>query len=103
LLGSVLPIKPILNVKEGEMSPVTRVRSVAAGIAYLNNFMSSFKNIEAVIVEHTTSIESADELARIFGSTHPKVPILRSTVSPVLGVYGGPNAIAVAVLEAAGK
>ena len=103
LLGSVLPIKPILNVKEGEMSPVTRVRSVAAGIAYLNNFMSSFKNIETVIVEHTTSIESADELAGIFGSTHPKVPILRSTVSPVLGVYGGPNAIAVAVLEAAGK
>ena len=103
LLGSVLPIKPILNVKEGEMSPVTRVRSVAAGIAYLNNFMSSFKNIEAVIVEHTTSIESADELAAILGSTHPKVPILRSTVSPVLGVYGGPNAIAVAVLEAAGK
>ena len=103
LLGSVLPIKPILNVKEGEMSPVTRVRSVAAGIAYLNNFMSCFKNIETVIIEHTTSIESADELAGIFGSTHPKVPILRSTVSPVLGVYGGPNAIAVAVLEAAGK
>jgi hypothetical protein len=28
---------------------------------------------------------------------------LRSTVSPVLGVYGGPNAIAVTVLEAEGK
>ena len=103
LLGSVLSIKPILNIKEGEMSPVTRVRSPAAGIAYLNNFMSSFKNIETVIIEHTTSIENADELARTFGSTHPKVPILRSTVSPVLGVYGGPNAIAVAVLEAEGK
>jgi DegV family protein with EDD domain len=103
LLGSVLPIKPILNVKEGEMAPVTRVRSAAAGIAYLNNFMSSFKNIETVIIEHTTSIENADELARIFSSTHLKVPILRSTVSPVLGVYGGPNAIAVAVLEAEGK
>ena len=103
LLGSVLSIKPILNIKEGEMSPVTRVRSPAAGIAYLNNFMSSFKNIETVIIEHTTSIENADELARTFGFTHPKVPILRSTVSPVLGVYGGPNAIAVAVLEAEGK
>ena len=103
LLGSVLPIKPILNVKDGEMSPVTRVRSIAAGIAYLNNYMNSFKNIETVSIEHTTSIESADELARLFGSTHPKIPILRSTVSPVLGVYGGPNALAVTVLEAEGK
>ena len=103
LLGSVLPIKPILNVKDGEMSPVTRVRSIAAGIAYLNNYMNSFKNIETVSIEHTTLIESADELARLFGSTHPKIPILRSTVSPVLGVYGGPNALAVTVLEAEGK
>jgi len=103
LLGSVLSIKPILNIKEGEMSPVTRVRSPAAGIAYLNNFMSGFKNIEIVIIEHTTSIESADELTKLFHFTHPEVPILRSTVSPVLGVYGGPNAIAVAVLEAEGK
>jgi DegV family protein with EDD domain len=103
LLGSVLSIKPILNVKDGEMSPVTRVRSAAAGVAYLTNFMNSFKNIETVSIEHTTSIESADELARIFGSTHSKVPILRSTVSPVLGVYGGPNAIALTVFEAAGK
>ena len=103
LLGSVLPIKPILNVKDGEMSPVTRVRSIAAGITYLNNYMNSFKNIEAVSIEHTTVIESADELARIFGSTHSKIPILRSTVSPVLGVYGGPNALAVTILEAEGK
>ncbi|MDD5288765.1 MAG: DegV family protein [Dehalococcoidales bacterium] len=103
LLGSVLSIKPILNVKEGEMAPVTRVRSQAAGIAYLYNFITSFKNIEAIGIEHTTSIESADELAKRFSAAYPKVPILRSTVSPVLGVYGGPNALAVNVLEAEGK
>lgn len=103
LLGSVLSIKPILNIKDGEMSPVTRVRSSAAGIAYLNNFITSFKNIEVVGIEHTTSPESADELAKLFSAAYPKVPILRSTVSPVLGVYGGPNALAVTVLEAGGK
>jgi DegV family protein with EDD domain len=103
LLGSVLNIKPILNVKEGEMSPVTRVRSSSAGMAYIANYLSSFKNIEAVSIEHTTSIENGDELARLFGSTHPKVPIFRSTVSPVLGVYGGPNALSVSLLEAEGK
>ena len=103
LLGSVLSIKPILNVKEGEMAPVTRVRSPAAGITYLNNFITSFKNIEAVGIEHTTSPEGADELAKLFSNAYPKVPVFRSTVSPVLGVYGGPNAIAVTVMEAEGK
>jgi len=103
LLGSVLSIKPILNVKEGEMSPVTRVRSPAAGIAYLNNFRASFKNIEVVSIEHTTSTESADKLAKLFNKDYPEVPILRSTVSPVLGVYCGQNAFAVTVLEAEEK
>ena len=100
LLGSVLSIKPILNVKEGEMSPVTRVRSPAAGVTYLHNFITSFKNIEAVSIEHTTSVESADELAKLFSTDYPEVPILRSTVSPVLGVYCGANAFGVTVLEA---
>lgn len=103
LLGSVLSIKPLLTVKEGEMAPVTRVRSPAAGIAYLYNFMTGFKNIEAAGIEHTTSQENADELVKRFSATCPKVPVLRSIVSPVLGVYGGPNALAVTVLEAEGK
>jgi DegV family protein with EDD domain len=103
LLGSVLSIKPILNVKEGEMSPVTRVRSPAAGVTYLHNFITSFKNIEAIGIEHTTLPESADELAKLLSTAYPKIPVFRSTVSPVLGVYGGPNALAVTVLEAEGK
>ncbi len=103
LLGSVLSIKPILTVKEGELSPVTRVRSPAAGVTYLHNFIKSFKNIEAIGIEHTTLPESADELAKLFSTAYPKIPVFRSTVSPVLGVYGGPNALAVTVLEAEGK
>jgi DegV family protein with EDD domain len=99
LLGSMLSIKPILNVKEGEMSPVTRVRSSAAGIAFLNNFRATFKNIEAVLIEHTTSSDCADKLAKLFSMDYPKIPVFRSTVSPVLGVYCGQNAFAVTVME----
>lgn len=99
LLGSVLSIKPILNVKDGELAPVTRVRSLAAGVSYLHNFVKSHKNIKAVGIEHTTLPESADDLAKRISADYPKIGIFRSTVSPVLGVYGGPNAFAVSVLE----
>ena len=103
LLGSVLSFKPILTVKEGEMAPVTRLRSRAAGLDYLYHFVSVCSNIEAIGIEHTTDPSGADELAKRLAASYPKVPIVRSTVSPVLGVYGGPNAVAVTLLEAEGK
>jgi DegV family protein with EDD domain len=103
LLGSVLSFKPILNTRDGEMSPVTRLRSRAAGMDYIFNFLTSFKNLEAVAIEPTTDLAGADALAKRFSDARPDVPIVRSTVSPVLGVYGGPNAFGIAALEAEGK
>lgn len=85
------------------MAPVTRVRSQAAGIDYLYHYASTYKNIDVLGVEHTTLPDSADAIVKRFNAAFPKVPIVRSTVSPVLGVYGGPNALAVTVLETEGK
>ncbi len=103
LLGSILSVKQILTVKDGEMTPLTRFRSIAAGMDYLHNFVAGFPNIEEMAVEHTTTPEEADKLAERLGSVFPKKRIYRSTVSPVLGVHGGPGAIAVTVLEAEKK
>ncbi len=100
LLGSILSIKPILTVKDGEISPVTRLRSQAAGTEYLYNFVTGFQSIAELAVEHTTLPDEADRLASRLAETYPEVKIRRSVVSPVLGAYGGPNAIAVTVLEA---
>ena len=99
-LGSVLSFKPILTVKDGEISPVTRVRAVAAGMDYLYNFIAAFPHIEELAVEHATTPDEADKLVERLGSVFPKERIYRSTVSPVLGTYGGPNAMAITVLEA---
>lgn len=99
LLGSMLSIKPILTIKDGEISPVTRLRSQAAGIEYLFNFITSFHRIDALAVEHSTQPETADRLVDRVSVSLPDKPIIRSVVSPVLGAYAGPNAIAVTVLE----
>lgn len=103
LLGAMLSVKPILTVKDGEMSPVTRLRSQAAGMDYLYNFVADISNIEGLAVEHTTLPDEADRLVERLSSLFPKERICRSTVSPVLGTYAGPNAIAVTVLEAEKK
>ena len=100
LLGAMLSIKPILTVKDGEMSPLTRLRSKAAGMDYLYNSAASYSHIEELAVEHATTPDEADELVERLSSLHPKERIYRSTLSPVVGTHAGPGAMAVSVLEA---
>jgi len=96
----MLSIKPILTVKDGEMSPLTKLRSRAAGMDYLCDSVAGFPNIEELAVEHSTTPDDADELIERLGSVFPKERIYRSTISPVVGTHAGPNALAVTVLEA---
>ena len=100
LLGSLLSVKPLLTMKDGEVAPLTRIRSRAAGIEYLYNFVTGFTNIEELAVEHSTISDEADKLVERLGSIYPKERIYRSTISPVLGTHAGPGALAVTVLEA---
>lgn len=102
LLGAMLSIKPVLTVKDGEMSPITKLRSRAAGMDYLYNYVAGFSNIEELAVEHATTPDVADELAERLSSLFPKDRIYQSTLSPVVGTYAGPNALAVSVLGTEG-
>jgi fatty acid-binding protein DegV len=56
-----------------------------------------------VAIEHTTNRDEADRLVERLSAVVPKDKIVRSTVSPVLGTYGGPGAVALTVLEAESK
>ncbi len=100
LLGAMLSIKPILTIKDGEMAPLTRMRSKAAGMDYIYDFVAGFPRIEALAVEHCTTPDDAEKLAERLSSFAPQERIYRSTVSPVLGAYAGPGALAISVLEA---
>lgn len=103
LLGALLTVKPILTVKDGEIAPLTRVRSLSAGMDYIYNAATGISPIEALAVEHTTNPHDAERMAERLNSIIPKEHINRSTVSPVIGVYAGPGAFAVTVLAAEKK
>lgn len=103
LLGSLLSVKPILTVKDGEMTPLTRVRSLSAGLDYLYNLIAGFSNIEELAVEHATTPDDADKLIERLGEIYPKERIYRSVISPVVGTHAGPNALALTILEAEKK
>ena len=100
LLGSMLSVKPILTIKDGEMAPLTRVRSMNAGLDYMYNVAASFSNIEGIAVEHSTDHADADTLVERLGSIFPKENIQRGVISPVIGTYAGPKALALTIFEA---
>jgi DegV family protein with EDD domain len=100
-LGSLLSVKPILTMKDGEVAPVTRVRSKAAGVNYLHNFVAGFRKIEELAVEHATTPREAEALVERLGALYPKDKIIIANVSPVIGTYVGPHVLSVSVLEAA--
>ena len=99
LLGSLLSVKPILTMRDGEVAPLTRVRSRTAGMDYLYNFVAGFSHIEELAVEHATTPDEADNLVERLSSLFPQERIYRSTVSPVIGTYVGPHVLSVSVLE----
>jgi DegV family protein with EDD domain len=100
LLGSMLSVKPLLTIKEGEMAPLTRVRSFSAGLDYVYNAVAAIRNIKLLAVEHSTSMENGDKLVEKLKSIYPKEKIYRSVISPVIGTYAGTDAMAISVLEA---
>ena len=101
LLGSLLSVKPVLTMRDGEVAPLTRVRSRTAGMDYLYDFVAGFSRIEELAVEHATTPDEADRLLERLSSLYPKERIYKSTVSPVIGTYVGPHVLSVSVLEAA--
>jgi DegV family protein with EDD domain len=98
LLGSLLSVKPVLTIKDGEVAPLTRVRSMNAAIDVLYNFAAGHKQIDEMAVEYATTPDMADALMDRLGAIYPKEKIYRTTVSPVLGAFMGPSVLSVSVI-----
>lgn len=103
LVGALLKVRPVLTMKDGEVAPLTRLRSQAAALDYLYNTIAGLAKIEELAVEHATAPGNADKLVERLSAIYPKERIYRATVSPVLGTYMGPNVLSVSYLEGDSK
>ena len=97
LLGSVLSVKPLLTVKDGELVPVGRVRSRTKGIDMLFDFVKNAVDIQDVAIVHNTTPDEAQALIERMGSILPKERIILARLGPALGVHAGPDILFVAL------
>ena len=99
LLGSVLPVKALLVMRDGEIHPAGIVRTRIKGIERLvDNFRKSV-NIQEAAVVHSTTPEDARTLKERIGTIFDKNQISISRLGPALGVHGGPGTIVLALRE----
>jgi len=103
LLGSVLNVKPVLVMKEGELHPVSNVRTHTKGIEKLIDFVKETLHIEELTIIHTTTPDEANSVKTRFVSAIQNSRLHVARLGPVLGTYGGPGMLAVAFRSGSGS
>jgi len=98
LLGSVLKINPLINIRDGLVEPAGRTRSRSKAIDRLVEFVASYSSIEELAVEHGGCPEDAETLVEKLADLYPRNRILKSEVTPVIGAHTGPGLLLSAVL-----
>jgi DegV family protein with EDD domain len=95
-LGSLLRIKPLLMLKQGEVEVVAKVRSHReAVLKLLEDFRTQFSNNDAVIsVVHTAAEEEGLKLKAVIQETFGNIEIMFAQAGPVLGSHLGPGVLA---------
>jgi DegV family protein with EDD domain len=94
LVGSLLNVKPMLTIKDGEIVPVSQVRSKAKGKEKLLEFYKSLKDIEELCILYSSDREEANELAKSIAG-FPTDRIMLARLGPVVGSHAGPGVLAI--------
>ena len=98
LLGSVLSIKPILEVRAGTVEPVDRVRTFPRALdrllEELTTTTATWGSPPVVTVTHADKRDAATEVARR-AEVVARGPVRVTDVGPVIGCHGGPGAIGI--------
>jgi DegV family protein with EDD domain len=96
LVGTLLNVKPILKMRDGELVQAAMARSYTKGIEQLFEFARSYPNLQEVGISHTTVFEEAEALKQRLASVIDEKRIQMFRVGAGLGVHGGPGTLIVA-------
>ncbi len=100
LVGSLLKVKPVLTVEDGEVVPLARIRTRRKGIEDVLDRTAALRPIEQLAAAHTTTPDDLDYVVSRLRGIAPDAPIITGALGPVVGVHVGPGTIATAVVSA---
>ncbi len=96
LVGSLLSLKPILSMVDGEIHPHEKVRTRSKALQRMMEIASEGAPYEEVAFIHEVpDAEVAHLVERLVPLTSK--PVLSGRIGPVVGTYAGPGAIGIAL------
>jgi len=99
LAGTLLSVKPILQVRDGEVVPLERVRTMNGALRRLVEMVVALGPVERLGVIDGDAATNADEVERQLRAHFPELTIDRGELGPVVGTHGGPGVVGVGVLR----
>jgi DegV family protein with EDD domain len=100
LAGTLLSVKPILSVRDGEVAPVERVRTMNGALRRLVELVVAQGPIERLGVIHADSAANAAQVERQLRERYPDLSVDHGELGPVVGTHGGPGVVGVGSLLA---
>jgi fatty acid-binding protein DegV len=93
-VGSLLDIKPVIQLKDGEVAEESKQRTRTRALAYLTAKVTADAPVERIAVADGACDDFSDVLESIRGiaTDHPLLPV---DLGPVVGTHAGPNTVGV--------
>ena len=99
-LGSLLNVKPILTIQDGECHPVERQRNRPRAVARVVELARALGPLAHLGVIYSTEPDQAAALRHSLAKLLPEEQIVVSQFGATLGAYVGPRALGVALITA---
>jgi DegV family protein with EDD domain len=94
LVGSLLSIKPVIVVKDGEVAEESKQRTRSRALSYLNTKVAGDAPLERLAVADGACDDIEDVLAGL-KAIPGQHPLLSVQLGPVVGSHTGPNTVGV--------
>jgi DegV family protein with EDD domain len=101
LLGSMLNIKPLLILEDGEIQPLEKVRTRAKAVEKVAEFVAEFTRIREICILQESENDETAQLRQMLKEYFPALDAPQQPYGPVLASHVGPGAMGVAVFEGA--
>ena len=99
-VGTLLNVKPLIAVRDGEVVPLARPRSRSKGIEMIVEQVRACAPLRGLAEFHAAAAESMADLEGRLGAAVSNVTAVLGRIGPVVGAYSGPGGLGVACLGA---
>lgn len=99
LVGTLLNVKPIISIKEGEVIPYGQVRSRVKGLDQVIDIVKKAGEVKDIAIAYSTTPDDATALAERLSPivNNKKINVFR--MGTTLGIHTGPGSLVVGILS----